>query len=256
MYKTTLTLVLTLAPAALLAQASGQVQSTSQGSVSAQAQKGSVSAGASGQSQTSADGKVDQRSMSGNASSSTSVGANGDVQPPRGWSAGARERLTAIYAEARAQRLPVRPIARRVAEGRAKGAAEGTILASAGNVKAGLSTAQEAMVSAGRDHPSDAELEFAARALERGVTKAQISDLVRHPPSDRSLVVALDVLANGNAGTGAGATGGRTTGAVAGQTTGAAAATATGAANGTANAAGRGVTGTVTGAVAGTVQKP
>ena len=288
MKTTTLTLVLTLVPAALVAQATGQ--GSGQGSASAEAKKGSLSAGAAGQSQTSADGRIGKGGAGGSASSSTSADANVDVQPPRDWSAAARERLTLMYSEAREQHLPLRPIARRVAEGRAKGAGEAAILASAGNVKAELSAAQETMVSAGREHPSDGELQGAATAMERGVSRAQLSELARHMPADRSLVVALDVVGKltargvpatdamaqveskidagasdasigtlaANVGATAGGTVGATgstagtAGAASGMTTGSAAASA----NGAANAAGRGVAGSVTGAVAGTVKKP
>ena len=168
MKATTLTLVLTLAPAALFAQASGAVKASSQGSASTQGKQGSASA---------------------------SADASADVQAPRDWSAESRTKLDAMYTEARAQKLPVRPIARRVAEGRAKGAAEATILTSAAVTKANLSATQEAMVSAGRTHPTDAEIERGAHAMERGVTNIQIEALVRHAPADRSLVVAFDVLA-------------------------------------------------------------
>ena len=166
MKATTLTLVLTLAPVALIAQASAQVKASSQGSASTQGKQASASAS-----------------------------ADADVQAPRDWSAESRTKLDAIYTEARAQKLPVRPIARRVAEGRAKGASEATILTSAGVTEANLSATQEAMVTAGRTHPTDAEIERGAYTMESGVTKVQIEALVRHAPADRSLVVAFDVLA-------------------------------------------------------------
>ncbi|MEX2153948.1 MAG: hypothetical protein WD825_11465, partial [Gemmatimonadaceae bacterium] len=54
--------------------------------------------------------------------------------------------------------------------------------------------AHEAMVRAGRTRPSDEETERGAYVLERGYTRAQIEAVVESAPSDRSLVVAFDVL--------------------------------------------------------------
>src|SRR5579862_3641489 len=165
----TLSLALLLAPSALFAQAGGQAQVT--GSAAAKARGPDVAAAA----------KVD-------------AGAAVEYHAPKGFSAEGAAKLDAMYAEAREHHVPREPMATRVAEGEAKGASETAILASAGKVKAHLETAHDAMVAAGRTQPSDQECARGASALERGFTRVQIEALVKHTPSDRSLVVAFDVL--------------------------------------------------------------
>ncbi|MBI3790184.1 MAG: hypothetical protein HY275_04830 [Gemmatimonadetes bacterium] len=265
MKKPMLTLVLAIAPAVLHAQVSGQAQASAQGSASVQSKKGATSA---------------------NTSASASAEGSVDAQPPAEWSAESREKLTAMYADAKARGLPVRPMARRVAEGRAKGAAETTIIAAAGKVAVNLRATQEAMVAAGREHPRDAELEAGARAMERGMTSVQITELARRAPSERSLAVALDVVAKlvarGSVTSDAvaavesrlvarasdeaigslAASGDATAGGALGAGRGGASASgaATGTVRGATNAAGNTVTGSAagsaTGAVAGAVKKP
>src|SRR5438876_10600061 len=74
---------------------------------------------------------------------------------------------------ARERGLPTEPIRRRAAEGHAKGASETQVAASAARVRANLEAAHEAMVRAGREHPSDQEVERGASIMERGYTQAQ-----------------------------------------------------------------------------------
>lgn len=133
-----------------------------------------VTAGASARSQTNADARLG-KSATVSATSSTSVDAE--------------------VAAARERGLPERPIRRRAAEGRAKGASEAQVAVSARRVRMNLQSAQEAMVRAGRARPSDEEVERGASAIERGYTRAHIEAVAKSAPSDRSLVVALDVLA-------------------------------------------------------------
>jgi len=161
MKTTTVSFMMVLVPAALCAQVSGQAQAGSQAQASGQAQ----------------------------------VDASAEFKAPSGFSAEASAKLEAMYAEAREHHVPRRAIARRVEEGRAKGASEAVIIASAAKVKANLEATQDAMVSAGRAHPSDEECERGASAMERGVTKAQIRAIAKSTQGDRSLVVAFDVLA-------------------------------------------------------------
>lgn len=54
--------------------------------------------------------------------------------------------------------------------------------------------ARAALVSAGRAQASQDELDRAASAIERGYTAAHIEAIAKAAPSDRSLVVAFDVL--------------------------------------------------------------
>ena len=97
-------------------------------------------------------------------------------------------------AAARAWRLPEEPIRRRVAEGRLKGASEAQLALAAHKVRLTMEGAQSAMVSAGRMKPTDEEVERGGNAMERGYTREQLQVVVKSAPSDRSLVVAFDVL--------------------------------------------------------------
>jgi hypothetical protein len=171
MKATTMSLIMLLAPAALIAQASGQ-------------------AGAQGSSATTA--KTNGAAVSSTASVSARAGA--EFKAPSSFSAEGQAKLNAMYAEAKEHHVPREPMAKRVDEGRAKGANETAVIASAGRVKANLEASQEAMVAAGHTHPSDEECERGEAAMERGVTKAQITAIAKSTPSDRSLVVAFDVL--------------------------------------------------------------
>jgi type II secretory pathway component PulF len=174
-------------------------------------------------------------------------------------------------------------IAKRVAEGEAKGASEAQILVAANRVKTDMEVTQEAMLAAGRAKPSADETERGAMLMARGVTAAQIEAMARRTPSNRSLVVAFDVVSQlatqgvpvtqalarvqakidsrasdaallklaGSATTGVGA--GVSTAAPPGA---AAGATVQGAANAAARGTTTGVAGTVAGTVTGVVKKP
>lgn len=167
---TTASLIALLVPAALCAQVGGQ---------------------ASGQATASTAARADRVSVSGSANAS----ASGEFRAPDGFSAAGAAKLGAIYADAKAHHVPREPIANRVAEGRAKGASEASVIASAGHVRANLEAAHDAMVAGGRMQPSDEECERGASAMERGVTRVQIEAIARSTHGDRSLVVAFDVLA-------------------------------------------------------------
>jgi hypothetical protein len=216
-----------------------------------------------------------QASVKAGASSST------QAQVGRGANASTNASVDAEVALAKERGLPTQPIRRRAAEGRAKGASEAQVALAARRVRMNLESAHEAMVRAGREKPSDQETERAATAVERGYTRAQIEAVVKSAPSDRSLVVAFDVLtrlvargvatenalaqvrsrlearatdaqlnalASANAGANAGLGLGRAAGnASAGAGAGAAAGVAGGAA---------GVAGGVTGTVGGVIKKP
>jgi hypothetical protein len=166
---TVLTLVLALSPAALCGQASGAAQAT--GTSKTTTRPASVSSSAK-------------------ANASTQV----QLTAPKGWSAEGSAKLEAMYAGAKEKNLPPEPIARRVAEGSAKGSDEATILASAGTVKSNMEASQEAMVAAGHKNPTGEEAERGAMVMEHGVTQAQLEAVVRHSDKARSLVVAFDVL--------------------------------------------------------------
>jgi hypothetical protein len=167
----TKSLVILLAPAALFAQAGGQ----------AGAQAGSATTARTG-------------GTAASANASATAQATGEFRAPSSFSAEGQAKLNAMYAEAKEHKVPREPMAKRVDEGRAKGANETAVIASAGKVKANLEASQEAMVAAGRSHPSDEECARGESAMERGVTKAQITAIAKSAPGDRSLVVAFDVL--------------------------------------------------------------
>jgi len=120
--------------------------------------------------------------------------ADARLSAPRGWSAEGSAKLDAVYADTRRRNLPLDPIARRVAEGSAKGSTEAQILASADRVKVNMQVAQDAMVSAGRPRGMADEVARGAQLMERGVTRVQIETMAMRTPVDRSLVVAFDVV--------------------------------------------------------------
>jgi hypothetical protein len=136
-----------------------------------------------------------QSSMSATATAQASA----EARVPASFSAGGKTELEATYARARAHDVPQAPIEHRVAEGRAKGASEAAILASSSRVETNMEAAQHAMIKAGH-HPSDAEVESGAYAMERGVTAGQIEAMTRSAPSGRSLDVAFSVLTRLNEG--------------------------------------------------------
>ncbi|HEU4996527.1 MAG TPA: hypothetical protein VFT29_17040 [Gemmatimonadaceae bacterium] len=102
--------------------------------------------------------------------------------------------VDAEVAAARTRGLPEGPIAKRVAEGRAKGATETQLATAAHQVRLNLEGAAETMEKAGRT-PSGDEIERGASALERGYSRADLEAVIKTVPADRSLVVAFDVLA-------------------------------------------------------------
>ena len=243
----------------------------------------SAQVGAKGKASSQSAATVEGPNAQASAQARLNANANASFKAPERFSAKGRARLESMYSEARARGTSEAAIARRVAEGEAKGASEAQVLVAAGRVKTDMEMTQEAMLAAGRAKPSSDECARGAMLMERGVTSAQIETMARRTPSERSLVVAFDVisqlaaqgvpvtqalarvqakldsrasdaallkLAGGaSAGVGAGAAMGGGAGAAAG-----AGATTQGAAN--AAAKGTGVAGTVTGTVTGVVKKP
>lgn len=161
------TFAMSLVPAMLAAQVSGQAQAKSRATV-----------------------KVPPVAAEARATAA----ARGELRVPKGFSAEGKAKLEAMYAEAKEHDVPREPMSRRVAEGEAKGASETAILASAGKVKLHMEETHEAMVKGGRAHPSAAECERGAMLMEHGVTSAQIEAMAQGAPRGRSLVVAFDVL--------------------------------------------------------------
>lgn len=129
------------------------------------------------------------------AQTTVSASSQASAQAQTGKSnAQASSSVEAEIAIARRSGLPVNPIRRRAAEGRAKGATEAQVALAARRVRMNLEAAHGAMIRAGRARPSDHETEQGAAVIERGFTRAQVEAVARSAPSDRSLVVAFDVL--------------------------------------------------------------
>lgn len=123
------------------------------------------------------------------------VHAKADVSAiPVGLSAETRAKLVAMIEAARNQDLPTEPISDRMAEGKAKGASEAQIIAASARAMGELEASQQALIRAGREHPSDEEVERGSQVIARGATSAELEAFVRHAPSDRPLEVAFEVL--------------------------------------------------------------
>jgi hypothetical protein len=127
------------------------------------------------------------------AGMNATASANASARIPAGFSAAGRAQLEATYRRARTDQVPEAVVASRVAEGEAKHASERAVIASAAKVETHMASARAAMVAAGH-HPSDAEVQAGAYAMERGVTKAQIGTMARHAPRGRSLTVSFDAV--------------------------------------------------------------
>jgi hypothetical protein len=113
---------------------------------------------------------------------------------PRGFSAETRARLEAMFETARRKSLPAEPMADRMAEGRAKGASEGQIVAATATTLAQLEMSQSALIRAGRERPSEEAVARGAQIIARGATRAQLTALAAGEPSDARLEVALETL--------------------------------------------------------------
>jgi hypothetical protein len=138
-----------------------------------------------------------QSTTTARVESRTEASVKAKVPPPPAHaklSAHAQARLEAMFEAAREKDLPTEPMEHRVAEGQVKGATEAQIIAAAAHSMAQLEAAHTAMVRAGRAHPSDEEVSRGASVIARGATEAQLQAFVRQAPSDRSLVVAFEVL--------------------------------------------------------------
>src|SRR5687767_14199640 len=101
------------------------------------------------------------------AQTTVSASSQASAQAQAGKSnAQASSSVEAEIAIARRSGLPVNPIRRRAAEGRAKGATEAQVALAARRVRMNLEAAHGAMVRAGRTRPSDQETEQGAAVIE------------------------------------------------------------------------------------------
>jgi hypothetical protein len=175
--------VLALAIPAMLAAQSGQAATA--GSANASQKAGANQA-------TSASSTAPHESAKADAKAS----ANAEFHAPSSFSADGQAKLNAMYADAKAKNIPREPMAKRVDEGKAKGANETAIIASAGKVKGHLEASQKAMIKAGHEHPTDEETTHAANAMDKGVTSEQITAMAKTSNGEKALVVAFDNAAN------------------------------------------------------------
>src|SRR5688572_11266529 len=101
---------------------------------------------------------------------------------PAEFSAETRARLTAMLEVARRKSLPAEPVNDRIAEGQVKGAAEHDIVAASAATLAQLELAQSALIRAGREEPSGAEISRGAQLLARGASSVQLTALAGREP--------------------------------------------------------------------------
>lgn len=122
------------------------------------------------------------------AAQATSVALTELLPAPYGDSA------AALVSAARAQGLPVASLALLARQGVVKGMRPEVVLAALGAEARRLDAARVALLSERRE-PSESEIRAAADALHRGVTTDAIARLAEGTPRDRSLEVAIFVLA-------------------------------------------------------------
>jgi len=106
-----------------------------------------------------------------------------------------RVKLETMLVSARKRNLPVKPMLDQLAKGKGKGEAEAEIVAGAAEVLNRLELSQQAFAKSGRRQPDPHEVALGAVVLRRGASAVQLEALIKSASFDRSLVVALDVLA-------------------------------------------------------------
>jgi len=128
----------------------------------------------------------------GTATATTSTQTN--VAIPASYSAQAHAIIEAAFKRAEQKKLPDQAMRARMAEGQAKGASDAQVAAAVQRAEARLEASQSAMIRAGRKNPTPQEVNSGEQAMARGASEAQVEVVAKHAPSDRSLVVAFDVL--------------------------------------------------------------
>lgn len=124
-------------------------------------------------------------------SASDSTTSSADV----GVSTSATIGIQSLRQEARDSQVPEQAVANVIAEGRAKGATNAQLLATGHATIQQLAAAKQAIVSAGRAHPSDGEIQQAATLMAQGATSAQVQVLAAQASADHSLMVAFSTVA-------------------------------------------------------------
>ena len=106
-----------------------------------------------------------------------------------------RVKVETMLVSARKRGLPVKPMLDHMVEGQAKRLGEAEIVAGAADVMSRLELSQQAFAKSGRRQPDPHELALGAIVLSRGASPVQLEALIKSAPFGRSLIVALDVLA-------------------------------------------------------------
>ncbi|HET8633351.1 MAG TPA: hypothetical protein VFL88_04335 [Gemmatimonadales bacterium] len=99
--------------------------------------------------------------------------------------------IQALRREARDSQVPEQAVANVIAEGRAKGASDAQVVATGRASIKRLAAARQALISAGRERPSDAEVQHGATLMAQGATSAQLTALAAKASADHSLSVVL-----------------------------------------------------------------
>lgn len=111
-------------------------------------------------------------------------------------SSSATVELRALRQEARDSQVPEQALVNVMAEGQAKGATDAQLVAAGHATLARLVATKQALISAGREHPSDADIQQGATLMAQGATSAQVAAFAAKAPADRSLAVAFSALAS------------------------------------------------------------
>lgn len=111
-------------------------------------------------------------------------------------SASATVEFRALRQEARDSQVPEQALVNVMAEGQAKGATDAQLVSAGHATLARLVATKQALISAGREHPSDADIQQGATLMAQGATSAQVAAFAAKAPADRSLTVAFSALAS------------------------------------------------------------
>jgi hypothetical protein len=111
-------------------------------------------------------------------------------------STGATLEIQSWRQEARDSQVPEEAVANVIAEGRAKGASDAQLAAAGQASIIRLAAAKQALISAGRARPSDAEIQHGATLMAQGATSAQLMAFAAKASADRSLSVAFASVAS------------------------------------------------------------
>jgi hypothetical protein len=128
------------------------------------------------------------------ASATASASAQTSVTVPANYSAETRANIEASFKRAQEKNLPDQAMRERLAEGQAKAASDAQVATAVQKTEARLEASQSAMIRAGRKNPTPQEVNAGEQTMARGATEAQVEQVAKHAPSDRSLVVAFGVL--------------------------------------------------------------